>query len=69
MVAPQYVKEIAGSVDTTTDFPTDIWIGVNDSYVYEVDIFGAATPNETDKYWRSISLSELNKSFDIKAPQ
>jgi LppX_LprAFG lipoprotein len=69
MVAPQYVKEIAGSVDTTTDFPTDIWIGANDSYVYEVDIFGAATSNETDKYWRSISLSKLDTAFDIKAPQ
>ena len=68
-VAPEYVKAIAGSVDTTNLFPTEIWIGVNDSYVYEVDIFGAATPNETDKYWRSITLSDLNKTFDIKAPQ
>ncbi len=68
-VAPQYVKEIAGSVDTTTDFPTDIYIGVNDSYVYEVDIYGAATTTETNQYWRSIVLSQLNTPFDIKAPQ
>lgn len=68
-VAPEYVKEIAGSVDTTNDFPTEIWVGKSDSYVYEVDIMGAATPNETDKYWRSITLSQLNTAFDIKAPQ
>jgi outer membrane lipoprotein-sorting protein len=68
-VAAEYVKEIAGSVDTTNTFPTDIYIGVNDSYVYEVDIYGAATSNETDKYWRSIVLSQLDTAFDIKAPQ
>jgi hypothetical protein len=68
-VAAEYVKEIAGSVDTTNTFPTDIYIGVNDSYVYEVDIYGAATTNETDKYWRSIVLSQLDTAFDIKAPQ
>ncbi len=68
-VAPEYVKAIAGLVDTTNTFPTEIWIGESDSYVYEVDIFGAATPNETDKYSRSIILSQLDTAFDIKAPQ
>ena len=44
-------------------------MGVDDSFIYEVDFTGAATSNETDGYWRSITLSDLDTHFDIKAPQ
>jgi hypothetical protein len=67
-VAADEVKAIAGAVDTTGTFPTDIWIGVADSYVYEVDIHGAATPDEPKDTWRSIVLSNLDSYVDIKAP-
>lgn len=69
MVAAEEVDAIAGSVSTTEPFPTDIWVGIEDNYVYEVDFQGAATPNETDGFWRSITLSELDTYFDIKAPE
>jgi hypothetical protein len=63
------VAAIAGAVSTTNPFPTDIWIGVKDHLVYEVDIAGPATTSEDAKIWRSIVLSNLNVSVDIKAPQ
>lgn len=70
-VADEEVKAIAGLVDlgVTESFPTDIWIGVDDSLVYEVDIFGAATTNEDPKVWRSIVLSNLDTHVDIEAPR
>jgi LppX_LprAFG lipoprotein len=67
-VAAQAVKAIAQSVDTTSPFPTDIWIGVADGYIYEVDIHGPATADEPAATWRSIILSKHNTSVDIKAP-
>jgi hypothetical protein len=67
-VAAAEVKAIAGAVDTTDTFPTDLWIGVDDSYVYEVNVHGAATPEEPKDTWRSIVLSNLNVYVEIKAP-
>ena len=69
MVAAEQVDAIAGAVTVTEPFPTDIWVGVDDNYIYEVDFTGAATSNETDGFWRSIILSDLDTHFDIKAPQ
>jgi hypothetical protein len=63
------VKAVAAMVDTTNPFPTDIWIGVDDNLVYEVDIIGAATPNEHKDTWRSIVLSNLDTDVDIEAPE
>jgi len=68
-VAAEEVAAIAGAVSTTNTFPTDIWLGADDNYVYEVDIAGAATPNEDPEIWRSIVLSELDTFVDIKAPE
>lgn len=68
MVAAAEVKAIAGAVDTTNTFPTDIWIGVSDSYVYEVDVHGAATSTESSDTWRSVVLSNHNVFVEIKAP-
>jgi LppX_LprAFG lipoprotein len=68
MVAAAEVKAIAGAVDTTDTFPTDIWIGVADSYVYEVDIHGAASPGEPKATWRSVVLSNHDVYVPIKAP-
>jgi hypothetical protein len=62
------VKAIATSTTATTPFPVDIWVGVNDSYVYEVDIQGAATADEPKGTSRSIILSKLDVFVDIKAP-
>lgn len=67
-VAAEAVKAIAQLVDTTTPFPTDIWIGVTDGYIYEVDIHGPATADEPKETWRSIILSKHDVSVDIKAP-
>jgi hypothetical protein len=68
-VAAEQVKQIAGTVDVTNMFPTDIWVGASDSLVYEVDIMGPATQTEVKGIWRSIVLSNLDKPVDIKAPQ
>jgi hypothetical protein len=70
-VADEDVKAIAGLVDlgVTESFPTDIWIGVEDSLVYEVNIAGAATANEPPDVWRSVILSNLDTHVDIEAPQ
>jgi hypothetical protein len=65
----QDVKAIAGAVSSTGTFSTDLWIGVDNSLVYEVDITGALTTNEDPKIWRSIVLSNLDTFVDIKAPQ
>jgi hypothetical protein len=67
-VAAEAVKAIAQSVDVTTPFPADLWIGVSDGYIYEVDIHGPATAGEPAGTWRSIILSKFNVSVDIKAP-
>ncbi len=69
MVEAVEVEAIAGSTDTETPFPTDIWIGVADSLVYEVDIKGPATPSEDAGVWRSIALRALPAAPQIKAPQ
>ncbi len=69
MVAAEQVDAIAGAVTVTEPFPTDIWVGVDDNYIYEVDFAGAATSNETEGFWRSITLSDLDTHFDIQAPQ
>lgn len=69
MVAAEQVEAIAGAVDTDEPFPTDIWVGVDDSLIYEVDFDGPATQNETEGFWRSIILSDLDAYVDIKAPQ
>jgi len=70
LVADEEVKAIAGLVDlgVTETFPTDVWIGVEDGLVYEVDIAGAATKSEDPKVWRSIVLSDLDTYVDIEAP-
>jgi hypothetical protein len=68
-VAAADVEAIAGAVNTDRPFPTDLWIGVDDSYVYEVQIAGAATPSEDPDIRRSIVLSRLDTYVEIKAPQ
>jgi hypothetical protein len=68
-VAAAEVEAIAGSTDTESPFPTDIFIGIDDDFVYEVDITGSATRNEVPEVWRSIVLSVLEVAPDIKAPQ
>ena len=50
-------------------FPTDIWIGVEDSLLYEVDITGPGYQQRARGTWRSIVLSNLDVAVDIKAPQ
>jgi len=69
MVAAQEVEAIVAMVNTKDSFPTDIWIGVEDSLVYEVDLHGAATPDEDPDIWRSIVLSDLDTFVDIQPPQ
>jgi hypothetical protein len=69
IVAATEVEAIAGSTDTEDPFPTDIWIGIDDDLVYEVDIIGPAQPSEDPGVWRSIVLNELEVALDIQAPQ
>jgi hypothetical protein len=68
-VAAAEVQAIAGATETQSPFPADIWIGIADSLVYEVDIKGPATPTEDPAVWRSIVLTALSAAPSIKAPQ
>lgn len=68
LVAAEDVEAIAGAVNTTGDFPTELWIGVDDHYVYEVQIFGPATPSEHPEIRRTIVLSNLGEYVEINAP-
>jgi hypothetical protein len=63
------IEKIAGNVSTTDTFVTDVWIGVNDSLLYEVDIMGPMTKDEPAGTYRSVILSNLDVVVDIVAPQ
>jgi hypothetical protein len=63
------VQAIAGSVEPTELFETDIWVGIDDGLLREVDLLGPMGSKEVDGTWRSIALSDLNEPVDIKAPQ
>jgi hypothetical protein len=63
------IENIAGSVSTADLFVTELWIGVVDSLLYEVDIMGPMTNDEPAGTYRSIVLSKLDVAVDIKAPQ
>jgi hypothetical protein len=47
----------------------DVWIGVKDSLLYEVDVTGPMTTEEAPGTWRSIVLSKLGIAVDIGAPK
>ncbi len=68
MVAGAEVQAIAGSVEATKLFETDIWVGVDDGLLREVDLIGAMGSKEVDGTWRSIALSKMGEAVDIKAP-
>lgn len=68
-VAAAEVSALAGSVTTKNPFPTDLWIGVNDLLIYEVDIKGQAQPDENPQIWRSVVLSKQGQSKTINAPK
>jgi hypothetical protein len=63
------IENIAGNVSTADLFVTDLWIGISDSLLYEVDIMGPMTKNEPAGSYRSIILSNLDVAVDIVAPQ
>lgn len=69
MVIGAEVQAIAGSVDPAKLFETDIWVGIDDGLLREVDLIGPMGSKEVDGTWRSIALSSLNVAVDIKAPQ
>jgi hypothetical protein len=63
------IEDVAGSVSTADFFTTELWIGVNDSLLHEVDIMGPMTKSEPAGTYRSIVLSKLDVAVDIKVPQ
>ena len=69
LVAGAEVQAIAGSVEPTKLFETDIWVGIDDGLLREVDLIGPMGSKEVDATWRSIALSKLGEAVDIKAPQ
>jgi hypothetical protein len=68
-VTAQDVEAIAGTVSTADRFATDLWVGTDDSRLYEVNIAGPMTTKEPEGTWRSIILSNLDVAVEIKAPQ
>lgn len=62
------IESIVGTVSTADVFLADLWIGVDDSLLYEVDVDGPMTPQESDGTSRSIILSNMGVATDIKAP-
>jgi hypothetical protein len=63
------IESIVGSVSTAEVFDTDLWIGVNDSLLYEVGVRGPMTTEEAPGTWRSIILSKLGVAVNIEAPK
>ena len=68
-VTKEDIESIVGTVSTADVFVTDLWIGVDDSLLYEVDVAGPMTKAESPGTWRSIVLSALGATTDIKAPR
>lgn len=62
------IESIVGTVSTADVFTADLWIGTEDSLLYEVDVAGPMTDQEPDGTWRSIILSDLGVATDITAP-
>jgi hypothetical protein len=69
MVAAADLEQIAGKVSTAELFAADLWVGIEDSLLYEVDTAGPMTAEEADGTWRGIVLSNLGVAVEIKAPQ
>ncbi len=63
------IESIVGTVSTAEVFTADLWIGVDDSLLYEVDVDGPMTLEEPPGTSRSIILSALGVTADIKAPR
>jgi len=68
-VTKEDIETIVGTVSTADVFVADLWIGVDDSLLYEVDVDGPMTDNEPEGTWRSITLSDLGVAVDIEPPQ
>jgi hypothetical protein len=62
------IESIVGTVSTADVFVADLWIGIEDSLLYEVDVDGPMTPEEPVGTSRSIILSNMGVATDIKAP-
>jgi hypothetical protein len=69
MVEGTDLEQVAGTVSTTGPFVTDLWIGVDNGLVYEVNVAGPLTTEEPEGTWRSIVFSNLDVAVDIEAPQ
>jgi len=68
-VAKDDIESIVGTVSTADVFVADLWIGVDDDLLYEVDVDGPMTDAEPPGTWRSIILSNLGVAVDIEPPQ
>lgn len=68
-VTAEAIESVVGTVSTADVFVTDLWIGVDDSLLYEVDVDGPMTTKEPPGTFRSIILSNLGATTDIKAPR
>lgn len=68
-VTKEDIESIVGTVSTAQVFVADLWIGVEDSLLYEVDVDGPMTEKEAEGTWRSIVLSDLGVVVDIEAPR
>jgi LppX_LprAFG lipoprotein len=69
MVTGEDVEQIAGSVSKGDLFETDLYVGIDDGLLREVDIKGPMTTSEVEGTWRSIALSNLDVAVDVEAPQ
>jgi hypothetical protein len=63
------IESIVGTVSTADVFVADLWMGVDDDLLYEVDVDGPMTDTESPGTWRSIVLSNLGVAVDIGPPQ
>ena len=68
-VTKEDIESIVGTVSTADVFVADLWVGVDDDLLYEVDVDGPMTDAESAGTWRSIILSNLGVAVDIEPPQ
>jgi hypothetical protein len=67
-VAAEDVEGIAQAVSVDSDFPVEVWVGVEDSLIRRITLDGAATTTEPEGTVRTIELQGFNEPVEIEPP-
>ena len=65
----QSLAPLLGTVAPDLMVDTEVWIGVEDTYLYQVVFRGRVTPEDADDIKRTIELSNFNRPVTIEPPR